>query len=759
MDSTAPRPGEAAPGRTAPRRSDGSPSAIPAIAILLLVGLALRLIIAYVLFPGSGFQSDIGSFTSWALTLAHGGPGGFYANAGFADYPPGYLYVLWLIGSIGSGLAGLLGGGTITLGGVVLPLPDTIVGGLIKLPAIAADLGIAYLLYRLVRRWLGPRSDARGAALGAAALYLFNPVTWYDSALWGQIDAVGALVMLVAIAFLIDGFSEAAVGFAVVAALVKPQFGIVLAPLIGVTLLRRHLFLIGSGPRATAVPRALRGWVSEEQGVWRLVSCAAVGAVVLFVLITPFGLDVPTLISRMGDTAAGYPYLSVNAYDPWALIGSGGQASLAAGGGWSSDQVPLLAGLNGFTIGALLLGLGFAVGAIQLAWRDSRRSILLTAVFLSLAFFILPTRVHERYLFPVFVFLPLLAVNSRRFRVLTLVLAVGSFINLHGILTVGNYGTANVTGLPFGADMRSFGGVLLSVVLQTGGFLVVAWSLRPVSDLVAGPLRRLAGLGGRPPEVDPYDLPPPAATATRSRAPGDRRVAEPMPGSGWGLPRALAGPLAAARPQRRAAPRAVRPARPPGRARRPDPDRGRHGPADLGPWPALRHDLRRGLPRPDGHRVPAGLALRRAARHLRVHPPAPGQVPHRGRPRGFWRRQRDGHGRPGRAGHRRRDRDALEPAGPAGPARRRPAVHGHAAGRRGLRPGHPAGRRDRAAGPGTGAGAPGGRRGRPRAVRGRRRRRSVDASRRPTSTRCAPPRPPPRPSPPASARSAGRSPR
>ena len=67
-----------------------------------------------------------------------------------------------------------------------------------------------------------------------------------------------------------------------------------------------------------------------------------------------------------------------------------------------------------------------------------------------------------------------------------------------------------MTGLPFGADFRGFGGVLLSVVLQTGGFLVVAWSLRPVSDVVAGPLRSLAGAGARPPEVDPYDLPPPA---------------------------------------------------------------------------------------------------------------------------------------------------------------------------------------------------------------------------------------------------------
>ncbi|MFI5261883.1 MAG: phospholipid carrier-dependent glycosyltransferase [Candidatus Limnocylindrales bacterium] len=539
MDSTAPRPGEAVPGRTAPSHPIGSPSAIPAIAILLLAGLALRFIIAYVLFPGSGFQSDVGSFISWALTLAHDGPGGFYANAGFADYPPAYLYVLWLLGSVGSGLATILGGGTITLGGTVVALPDAIVGGLLKLPAIAADLGIAYLLYRLVRHWLGARPDAPRAALGAAALYLFNPVTWYDSALWGQVDAVGALVMLVALAFLIDGFSEAAVGFTVVAALVKPQFGIVLAPIVGVILLRRHLFLIGSGPRPAAVPARLRRWAADQQGPLRLVSSAAVGALVLFVLITPFGLDVPTLISRMGDTAAGYPYLTVNAYNPWALIGSGGQASLAAGGGWSSDQVPMLGSLNGFTIGAVLLIAAFAVGVVQLAWRDSRRSILLTAVFLAMAFFILPTRVHERYLFPVFAILPLLAVGSWRMRLLTLVLAVGSFINLHGILTVGNYGTANVVGLPFGDDFRSYGWVLLSVVLQTGGFAFLAWSLRPVSDLVVDPVRRLLGRPPRPPEVDPYDLPPPIRPPTpavvgppAAAAPDEAPGAEPGE-SGW----------------------------------------------------------------------------------------------------------------------------------------------------------------------------------------------------------------------------------
>ena len=40
-------------------------------------------------------------------------------------------------------------------------------------------------------------APARHSPLGliAAALYVFNPVTWYDAAVWGQTDSVGALVL------------------------------------------------------------------------------------------------------------------------------------------------------------------------------------------------------------------------------------------------------------------------------------------------------------------------------------------------------------------------------------------------------------------------------------------------------------------------------------------------------------------------------------------------------------------------------------
>ena len=70
-------------------------------------------------------------------------------------------------------------------------------------------------------------------------------------------------MLLLGVAALIRGNSEGAAALAVVAALVKPQFGVVLLPLVAVVLLKRHLFRPGSGPRhppwAPAVAGRLAG--------------------------------------------------------------------------------------------------------------------------------------------------------------------------------------------------------------------------------------------------------------------------------------------------------------------------------------------------------------------------------------------------------------------------------------------------------------------------------------------------------------------
>jgi Gpi18-like mannosyltransferase len=478
----------AAPGGTS-RRPGVEPSSrargVRPLLLLLAAGLLFRFLIAYVLLPGSGFQSDLSSFTAWSLRLAEQGPGEFYATAGFADYPPGYLYVLWLVGSLAELIAPVFDASAVS-----------VAGGLIKLPPMLADIGVGLVLFLLVRGWVGLPHGWR-LGMVAAGIYLFNPVTWYDSAIWGQTDAVGALVMLLGVAALLRGNSEGAATLAVLAALVKPQFGVVFAPLVAVVLLRRHLLLPGSGPNNRPwVPAALRPWFSEERGVWRLLSSAVVGLLVLFALIIPFSLDLPGFIQRMAETAGGYPYLSVNAYNPWALIGSEGRMPLADRGGWSSDSVPLLGSIPGVLIGGSLLVLGFLVGLLRVGWRDDRRSIVLVAIFLAMAFFVLPTRVHERYLFPVFALLPLLAVLDRRWLWATVVLSIASFINLHGVLTTELYATPNLVNLPLGAFFREPIAIQASVLLHGGVFVFVLWRMRPAaaaepdgaaSEVEAGP--------------------------------------------------------------------------------------------------------------------------------------------------------------------------------------------------------------------------------------------------------------------------------
>ena len=203
-----PDPDWAAPSRTGLRDAAGG------VLVLLVLGLAFRLIIAYLL-PNSGFAVDIQAFRYWAENLASQGLGGFYDRPFFHDYTPGYLYVLWVVGKIGQ----LFGGG---------------VGDLIKIPAILADVGLGYLVWSMARE-LG--ASNRLAWIGAFVV-IVNPVSWIDSTLWGQVDSVGTVVMLLALRELWRDRAERSAVLAVLAALIKPQLGI-LIPIVAVVVIRR----------------------------------------------------------------------------------------------------------------------------------------------------------------------------------------------------------------------------------------------------------------------------------------------------------------------------------------------------------------------------------------------------------------------------------------------------------------------------------------------------------------------------------------
>ncbi len=355
-----------------------APPAAPEVRLwwtLVVLGALVRAVVM----PYGGFPTDIATFKGWAAALAERGPRGFYGT-GFADYLPGYLYVLWLIGALHAHLR----------------FNEQALLFMLKLPAAAADLLGAALLRRVAGRFASSR-----VALLLAALYLFHPALIFAGAYWGQSDSVGALLALAALALFLRGDPLAWIAGAA-AFLVKPQTAPLMAVL-GAALVRRALLPpgrpVGFRPRPDLV-----------------LGAALIAALTAAVLSAPFRVGPGRLAALVRNALGVYPYGSVVAFNLWGAVQ----------GFWRSDA-ERLAGLPLALWGSLLATAGVAVVLAGTWRRPSDRGIALAAACVLVTTFLLPTRIHERYLLPALPFLALgPAVDGRMW---------GPYITLSGLLT------------------------------------------------------------------------------------------------------------------------------------------------------------------------------------------------------------------------------------------------------------------------------------------------------------------------------------
>ncbi len=487
---TGPEPSAPGRGTGAPPRSTGTQGAVGAVLITLALGLALRFILLYLL-PGSGFDADLVSFRFWADDLARNGLGGFYERDFFHDYTPGYMYVLWVVGTIGRAVGGI--------------------GDLIKIPPILADLGLGYLVWSMVRE-LGGRE--RLALLGAFVV-MVNPIFWFDSVVWGQVDSVGVIFLLLGLRALWRDQPERAAIFTVIAAIVKPQLGI-LVPIVAIVTIRRALRPVPRDPAAAVEPhtepddRSVAGrisvWEARTAHPLRILTTGLAGYLTALVVCLPFGLTVleltpaapfiaSGLVEQIAIAGGGYPYLTVNAFNAWAIVQGDLGISLANGGQWVCDTTAIAgdrcgAGVAQFgavpavVAGAVLLILAILT-ALWAVWRrPDRLTILVALAVLAIAFFAAPTRVHERYGFPFFALGAILFAVSPRWRVAYVVLAIATFANMYVVLTT-MYPPKDPTlnpvrdWLTMGPLIRSELGVVVVSLLHTLGFAWAWLQLRP----------------------------------------------------------------------------------------------------------------------------------------------------------------------------------------------------------------------------------------------------------------------------------------
>jgi len=364
------------------------------LALLLAAAALLRIALAA---TTRGYDADIGTFSAWAGHAAEGLTS-FYSPGYFADYPPGYIYPLWLIGKLRLAL------------GVGFDSPIFLV--LLKLPAILADCATAGLLFLL-----GKRHGNSGTSLALAALYAFNPAVILDSAVWGQVDSVLTLPLLLSVMLLETSPAGAGACFAT-ALLIKPQ-ALIFAPLpllwFGIRLIRRER-------HAIADPLLFSGTASA-------LFCLAV---------LPFAMNESPgwIISKYGGTLASYPFASLNAYNLFALTG-GNLAPL----GERFLFLPYGVWGNIFIVLTVL----FAT-MVMLRGKELSR-LWHVPLFLAVSVFVLSAKMHERYLFPALALALGFYAASRDRRGLLIFagLSITQFLNAAHVLALSHQ---NVFGVP-----------------------------------------------------------------------------------------------------------------------------------------------------------------------------------------------------------------------------------------------------------------------------------------------------------------------
>jgi dolichyl-phosphate-mannose-protein mannosyltransferase len=322
----------------------------PAARLTTLVALAFLVRLPLLFTPGY----DVRDYKVWARVVRESGIGGAYSveypsGTPWLNYPPVYLYVLRATGWLYHALR-----------------PDgdwhgQLLAFLLKLSPVLAELVLGVVLYWFLR-W---RVTSR-LALAWAAVYLLNPAIIWNTAYWGGIDAFHSLFLT---------------GALLTTATERRAWAWPLATL-------------AVGAKLLAVPGALAVLTPLlRSGTRRLVLVAALGAVLTGVLLAApvivqgeLGAMVRAMFRNLGSQAL----VSVNAHNFWWLV--------TWGDGWRPDTLAVLPGVSYRFAGLLLFAVVAACTMVRM-WPKSSDIVIVCATggFLTYAFFLFTTEVHENW--------------------------------------------------------------------------------------------------------------------------------------------------------------------------------------------------------------------------------------------------------------------------------------------------------------------------------------------------------------------------
>ena len=367
------------------RRGDDPKAARVVLGTALAAGLIVRVVLAVSV---RGFGVDMNCFEGWAERIFRNG---FHFYDDWCDYPPGYILLLWPIGA----LRVLLNIGYDTPAHWLL----------IKAIPIVCDALIALLLADMSRKKLG-----RLGASWLGAAYFINPAVIFNAAVWGQVDCVLSLLLLLAMSYAVSRRWKSALSVFACAILIKPQ-ALMFAP-IGLLVLICEI--VAAREKRAEMLRQIGAGVGLMIGI-------IVAAALPFSLAQgrdPFSW----LWSLYAGTLGEYNYITVNACNFYVLLGMNWRA-LGDAGAWTYIAWAAYAAAFG-------LAVWFYVKS-----GDRSTVFLLCAMVLSVIF-AFGAKMHERYLYPAIALLLAAYAVDRDARILGTAIMLSASVFLNGALVL-----------------------------------------------------------------------------------------------------------------------------------------------------------------------------------------------------------------------------------------------------------------------------------------------------------------------------------
>lgn len=392
---------------------------------ILLLALVFRLLLSF-----GPYHPDLGNHLDWGIKFWEIGPHKFYENlfwqVSWPNQPPGTMYLFAGLQKVYEGIFSVIWWLNLKIpafpSGLVPFLEDKLYVSLVKLPSIFSDLGIAFLIYRFLKEFKNKKIGTL-----AAGIFLFNPVIWYNSSVWGQTDAIINFLVLLSFYFLWRKKIFPGVFFFFLSLYFK-----------GSLLIFLPVFLIFF-------------WKSEPVW-WKRVVYLISQPVIFAYLSWPFVRwmsPLPWMYHLYRDRIFGHQgnMLTANAFNLWAFI---------FGVDFSRDDLGVFLSLTYKKWGMITVGLF----VIPVFLRLVIKKIDLGTIFASLAIiafscFVFMTNMHERYLYPVFPYLTILIFVFSSLKWFYWVLSGIFLLNLYHLWFVPNSSILPLVYTPFSVKLFS----------------------------------------------------------------------------------------------------------------------------------------------------------------------------------------------------------------------------------------------------------------------------------------------------------------